>query len=520
MIRTSRRLWSLDPADRGLILEATALVLLARVGLHLWRFSTLRSLLDRAAEWSTASGVRPLNAERRVGWAIGVASRHLPVSTTCLVDALAGDVMLRRRGLESNLHFGVRAPDHTASSQLTAHAWVESGGTIVTGEAETLPAYAELAVAAPTVDDKLAALLRGEHVDWRALGPTPPDVVDVCERHDLTGLILSRLRSLSAPAWPSEILDDLTRAFRERAVQEALRRRELVGVIDELAANGVRPILFKGAALAYQVYSTPAARPRLDADLMIRREDVDVVRQVMSRLGYVAPPYCDGELLLCQFELSKQDGFGIEHTFDFHWKISTQVTFGDVVGYDDLAAESVHVPSLGSNARAAGPVHALLLACIHPAMHHRNEERLIWIHDVHQLVSRLTEADLDRFVALALHSRVAAVCAHELRLVRSRLGTSIPNRVLLALSTPPAPERSAGYLARERRWHHELLASMLGLSRWRDRLRLAREVLLPSRHYMLTAYGLPGGARSTALLPALYAHRAVNGAWKILTGRK
>ena len=53
-----------------------------------------------------------------------------------------------------------------------------------------------------------------------------------------------------------------------------------------------------------------------------------------------------------------------------------------------------------------------------------------------------------------------------------------------------------------------------------DRVRLLREVLLPSPSYMLGAYGLRGKPLGTWLLPALYVHRNVRGAWKILTGKK
>ena len=61
---------------------------------------------------------------------------------------------------------------------------------------------------------------------------------------------------------------------------------------------------------------------------------------------------------------------------------------------------------------------------------------------------------------------------------------------------------------------------MRGLPRSAIALRLLREVLLPSPAYMLGAYGLRGKPLAPLLLPALYVHRNVRGAWKIIAGKK
>ena len=45
-------------------------------------------------------------------------------------------------------------------------------------------------------------------------------------------------------------------------------------------------------------------------------------------------------------------------------------------------------------------------------------------------------------------------------------------------------------------------------------------MLLPSPAYMLGTYGLRGKPLGSWLLPALYVHRNMRGAWKILTGKK
>jgi hypothetical protein len=367
----------------------------------------------------------------------------------------------------------------------------------------------------------LAALLGGNNVSWRALEATPAEVLHVCAEEDVGGLLHERLCTLvGITDWPEHVRGELARVARENAARELLRRREIVSVLDALASKHVHALLFKGTPLAYSVYSAPHLRPRSDTDLLISRDESPTVHQVLAELGYAAPVYCNGELLFRQFELQKTDDFGVTHAFDFHWKVSTQSVFAEVLTYNELAIDAVPVRALGSNARAAGPLHALLLACIHPVMHHRNVERLIWIYDIHLLASRFTAAEFDRFASLAVTKHVSTVCAHQLALARARFGTPIPSHLTARLNAARGDEPTAEYLRPKRRWHDELRSSVLGLARWTDRARLLREVLFPAPSYMVRAYGLKPGPLGTLLLPALYLHRGVRGGINVFVGRK
>jgi hypothetical protein len=218
--------------------------------------------------------------------------------------------------------------------------------------------------------------------------------------------------------------------------------------------------------------------------------------------------------------MRKEDACGVRHAFDIHWKVSTQSVFADVLTYEELADESMPAPALGPSARVPSPLHALLLACIHPVMHHRNSELLIWQYDIQLLAASLGQADLDRFVDLAVTKRVAAVTAHVLRLTEQRFGTPRLASVIARLERARVDEASAAYLDAGRRWHHELASNIRGLARWSDKLKLVREVALPSAGYVLNAYGFKKGGPATALLPLLYCHRLLRGTLKVAAGRK
>lgn len=365
---------------------------------------------------------------------------------------------------------------------------------------------------------ELAAFLRGERVGWSALGLTAAGLLDLCETEEITALLHQRLRHAGGDDWPPSVHEELERGAHAAAARELLRRREVTAVLDTLAAAGVYPIVLKGTALAYSVYDAPFSRPRADTDLFISQHHIDTVRRRMATLGYSATPYCDE--VFSQFELARIDAYGVDHAFDFHWKISTQSTFADLLEYDQLASRSIALPALGSHCRTACRVDALLLACVHPVMHHRNVERLIWTYDIHLLASRLSDHEFGSLAMLAIGKRVAAIVAHELTLARSRFGTRIPQGVLAKLEKMGTSEPSAVYLRDRRRWHDELASNLRGLPSWQERFRHLRDVLLPSPSYVLSRYGVTPRSPGALLLPALYLHRAAHGLVKVLAGRK
>jgi len=59
------------------------------------------------------------------------------------MEALAANGMLRRRGLECALRFGVD-PKSITNPTLAAHAWVEVEGQVILGRIENLADYVAL----------------------------------------------------------------------------------------------------------------------------------------------------------------------------------------------------------------------------------------------------------------------------------------------------------------------------------------------------------------------------------------
>ena len=310
---------------------------------------------------------------------------------------------------------------------------------------------------------------------------------------------------------PEELPDE-----RSCAVLDMARVSELRTVLERLAHTpGIAPIVFKGAALAHSHYPDPWLRPRLDTDVLISPPHVATALAVFKALGYERAVGTSGALVSSQMALSRVDAFGIDHTFDLHWRIANPHVIASVLTHEGVARRAVQLPAAGPKARAAGDVDALLIACLHRAAHHRDCEELLWIYDIHLIAQRLSPDNWASFVAAARHGRVRALCRRGLTLATDRFASQVPDGVLQALDVEHGEsEPSSVYLSKTLRLV-EILRSDLKVLPARERVRLLREHLFPPAAYIRQRYRVT----STTAVACCYMRRIVGGLPKWLAAR-
>jgi hypothetical protein len=131
------KLKSMTPAQRAVLLEATVWLALARVALALFPFRVVAARLGEVCPPAVAAariaqlenGPGKVDAAKVVGWAVRKMAGKVPFRAVCLQQGVAAKMMLKRRGIQSALHFGV-AP---GIAGLDAHAWLNTAGAKVTG---------------------------------------------------------------------------------------------------------------------------------------------------------------------------------------------------------------------------------------------------------------------------------------------------------------------------------------------------------------------------------------------------
>ena len=293
---------------------------------------------------------------------------------------------------------------------------------------------------------------------------------------------------------------------RSLVIEETLRRHELAGFLKELASNHILPLLFKGTALAYQIYPEPHLRFRIDTDLLILPAEGPRFVAIAEKHGYVKCLDSGGELIRQQFIMEKVDRFGIGHILDVHLKISNTAAFADLLAYDELVRTSVPLPKLSPHARGAGELHALLIACMHRVAHHHNSEDLIWLYDIHLLLQDRSESWLHDFQKLAEEKESVTICAEGIRLTQQKFGTQLPKNFSLN-GNMSAKEKTAAYLQVKPKLVSQITTEFWVLNSWKMRGQFLREHLFPPRAYMLKRYP---AARSWNLL-FFYLLRIANG---------
>ena len=286
---------------------------------------------------------------------------------------------------------------------------------------------------------------------------------------------------------------------------DAVRVRELVGVLRALEDGGAMPLVFKGAALAHTHYAESWRRPHADADVLIAPESRERVFAVLRRLGYEHLTFISGDLVMYQAPFERVDHLGIDHLLDIHWRIANPQVVSQVLTHDELVARSVMVRVQDYAMRVPSAVDSLLIACVHRAVHHPDVEQRYWIEDIHRLASGFGRSEWETFTARAADRSVRTICFQGLKRAEALFQTAVPPEVLTALSAGPS-EASAVFVRNGLRPVDRLVADAraLGLV---GSARLLREHVLPPAHYMQAKYGVT----SRAWLPAFYVSRVLNG---------
>lgn len=107
------------------------------------------------------------------------------------------------------------------------------------------------------------------------------------EKHGMAPLLWRHLRQaqISIPRETEQILSGLY--LRQRAFNQTYAH-VLIEMNALFEQAGIRPLLLKGLALAYQYYPDPALRPISDIDLLFKKEEVLPAMDILVRAGFHA----------------------------------------------------------------------------------------------------------------------------------------------------------------------------------------------------------------------------------------
>ncbi|MEN6551688.1 MAG: nucleotidyltransferase family protein, partial [Methanobacterium sp.] len=155
-------------------------------------------------------------------------------------------------------------------------------------------------------------------LDWDYL-------LKIASRHNLKQLLYWQLNRIGSGEVPSEIMRDLKEFLKNNATKNLLFLKELISIIKLLNKHDIKSVPYKGPILAQQVYGNLTMRQFGDLDLLVKKDDVPIIKEVLISKGY--KPEFDLDSIQEQNYLNSQRELKFYHenkriTLELHWKFS------------------------------------------------------------------------------------------------------------------------------------------------------------------------------------------------------
>ncbi len=257
-------------------------------------------------------------------------------------------------------------------------------------------------------------------IDW--------DLVwQLSKAHGVAPLVYRNLATICPAAVPSAIHEAFRRHNQANALLNTLLAKELVMLLDALAAKGVTAIPFKGVTLAQTAYGDLSLRECADIDLIVEQGAIPQARQVLWSLGY---------------QLTSQDtGVGEEtgepyHFFqkrngivavDLQWVMARR-HFGFRLDRSAFwnRLKPVNLPA--KSVMGLCPEDLLILICVHGSKH--AWEQLKWICDVAELLRRRPALDWSRVLFQASEWKCRRMVLLGLSMAHNLFDAVLPRSVM------------------------------------------------------------------------------------------
>ena len=292
-----------------------------------------------------------------------------------------------------------------------------------------LPPEARLllfATRAPSAeDDRAISELVSRPLNWRVVG-------ELAEREKLLPVLWHRLRNHTS-CIPLAIAE---RIHAQAAVTEfrmAMTETVLHDVVRRLAAENIRVMLLKGAALATTVYPSFAARPMGDVDILVPPGEAQRAWQCLVDAGWTlelsgGDRFYEGHHHLAGL----MDPNGLHLVLEVHRSmLPTAGPF--ILDENEVWRDACPVQLGTTTAWVPSTQHQLLHHCVHFAWSNMLTSGIgRTVRDVAVLVGQ-NEIDWGCFVGLARRTRAATCSYWTLAMSQTLAGARVPAAVLASL---------------------------------------------------------------------------------------
>ena len=333
-----------------------------------------------------------------------------------------------------------------------------------------------------------------------------PTVLLAAHTHRMTGLLRAAIDGGALPATETQARQARA-AHRARTVRVLSLERELIAVVNLLAASAIETRVLKGTAVAHLDYSQPALRSFIDLDILVRPADIDRAAHVLGAAGFartLAEPRPGFDR---RFDKGTTLVSPAKYELDLH-RTFVLGPWGVAVDLDALWDCGQEFTVAGRSLRALSRANRFMHACYHAALGDW-PLRLASLRDIAEM---LPAADQDAHALLrrAVDWGVEAVVAAAVADTRRLLGIANTGELSAWAERYVPTRRDEKWLALhthvDKTFAAQALATLRVLPRLRDKAAYVHALVLPNVRYT-------AGRHVSALARFRYGFREARRGW-------
>lgn len=374
---------------------------------------------------------------------------------------------------------------------------------------------------------------RPDQVDWSALSPVEwKKLVVSAKQHGVAPLLYYTLHATDVPIpIPPHLWQTLQQEYYLTTAYNTLLYGALNRILTVLQQEHIPVVVLKGAALANTLYPEIGLRPMVDIDLLVPDEHLERAVQVVHSLGYDSSEKRAGFGRAHMHHITLHNRFAhrpileIHHdliirgsdyrppSLDWFWSQTRGWPGRSYASEDGQAVE--HTGSLVTIAQFSPAANLLYLAAHITLQHGVALSKLIWLYDVHLLLTRHAEdIDYADLLTQARTFRWSAALHMTLAQMQRCFGSPLPHGLLDALKAQCdsqairlVQQKASPTSTRTRNMLRELV-----LMSWQERISFMSSTIFPGPRYMRYRYN----PDPPWLLPLSYPYHWLDIGWDAL----
>jgi len=226
---------------------------------------------------------------------------------------------------------------------------------------------------------------------------------------------------------PKNIIQKLSQRKKQLIMREKFMQKELFKLLDLLKKEDIEPVVMKGVVLA-NLYPA-GARPFADLDILIKKEELQKVKDILLKKGYKL------------YEHSRSEKEYLEHhkhliffkkkkpSVEVHWDIvnnDTRININPLVFINN--SENIIISKKEVN--ILKPEHQFLHLCIH-LIEHKFILSLRYYLDIKFLLKKYkNKLDWDEIINISKQMNISNFVFHILNKTKKNLGLNISSKIL------------------------------------------------------------------------------------------